>query len=143
MKKNLTILHCNDLHNQLYFKVDKQMNLIGGISMLSSYIQHVRQENPATLFTISGDILQEDILGSDYKGMNTIGVINAIHPDAISLGNHELDYGLAHLLVFKECIDASTLNANLHVIQAGRMLFEPSRILEANGVRMLTIGLIP
>lgn len=123
MRKNLTILHCNDLHNQLYFKVDPQMNLVGGISMLSSYIQRVRQEIPATLFTISGDILQEDLLGSDYKGTNTVGVINAIRPDAISLGNHELDYGLAHLLVFKECIDAPTLNANLYVLSAERSLF--------------------
>lgn len=141
--KKLTILHTNDIHNQLYFKIDSSFVMHGGVSLLSSYIKSVRATEQNTLFTISGDILQEDITESDYKGSNTVKVINQLKPDAISLGNHELDYGLDHLLIFKECIEAPILNANIFVNLLNKELFYPSMILNAGDVRVLAIGVIP
>lgn len=141
--KRLTILHNNDIHNQLYFRIDKNFVMNGGVSLLSSYIKSVRNTEKNTLFTISGDVLQEDISESDYKGSNTVKVINQLKPDAISLGNHELDYGLDHLLIFKECIEAPILNANIRVELLEKDLFYPSKILKAGDVRMLAIGVIP
>lgn len=110
---------------------------------MSGYIKRVRQENPAVFFSISGDVLQEDIWGSDYKGTNTVSLINYLRPDAISLGNHELDYGLAHLMVFQACIQAPVLCANIMVSHLDQDLFLPSMIYETNGIRMLLIGVIP
>lgn len=141
--KRLTILHNNDIHNQLYFKIDKNYVMNGGVSLLSSYIKSVRSTEPNTLFTISGDVLQEDISESDYKGSNTVKVINQLKPDAISLGNHELDYGLDHLLIFKECIEAPILNANIYVELLEKDLFYSSKILNIGDVRVLAIGIIP
>lgn len=86
--KQITILHANDLHNELYFKADKDYVLHGGISMLTDYVKQVRSSTSNTFFGICGDILQEDISGSDYKGTNTVNIINCLRPDAISLGNH-------------------------------------------------------
>ena len=140
--KQLTILHVNDLHGQLSFKVGKDMNLYGGISMTADYVRRIRRERP-TFFGICGDVLQEDVWGSDYKGTNTVSLINLLHPDALSLGNHELDYGLAHLMIFNECIQAPTLCANLYVRKLEMSLFQPSLIREVGGVRLLLIGLIP
>ena len=37
--KKLTVLHVNDFHGQISFKLDKDYNLVGGISMLQSYAQ--------------------------------------------------------------------------------------------------------
>lgn len=141
--KKITILHANDLHNELYFKADKELVLHGGISMFTDYVKQVRSSTENIFFGICGDILQEDILGSDYKGTNTVNIINCLRPDAISLGNHELDYGLAHLLIFKECINAPVLNANIQVSCIGRELFHSSLVYETGGVKLLLIGLIP
>ena len=88
-------------------------------------------------------MLQEDIYGSDYKGTNTVNLINYLKPDAISLGNHELDYGLAHLLIFKECIKSPVLCANIQVSYMEQDLFLPSRVYETDGIRMLLVGVIP
>ena len=141
-ENKITILHANDIHGQLNFKIDKTLGITGGISLLSGYVKKTREEGP-TFFGICGDILQEDVLGSDYKGTNTVELINYLAPDCLSLGNHELDYGIAHLLVFKECVRAPILCANLLVSSMNQMLFSPSMICEVGGVRILLIGVIP
>ncbi len=142
MKKNITLLHANDLHGQLYFTVDENYSLSGGISLLSGYVKKTREEGP-TFFGICGDILQEDIWGSDYKGTNTVELINHLKPDAISLGNHELDYGIAHLLIFKECINSPTLCANVNISYLGQKLFKPGMVCDIGGVNILFIGVLP
>lgn len=141
--KRFTILHANDIHGQLQFTLGKDMNIRGGISLMSGYIRKVRNEDTPSMFTISGDVLQEDIRGSDYKGTNTVNLINYLRPDAISLGNHELDYGLAHLLIFKECVKCPVLCANMIVGALDEALFLSSYIYKAGDIRILLIGVIP
>ena len=141
--KKLTILHANDFHGQISFKIEKDYTLVGGISLLSSYIKKVRKEEDAVFCAICGDILQDNIQNACSKGINTVKLLNLIMSDALSLGNHEMEYGLAHLLMFKECIKTPILCANLIVQQLDRPLFEPSRVFEASGVKILAIGVIP
>ena len=141
-EKNITILHANDIHGQLNFSVGKDLEIKGGISLLSGYLKKARHEGPV-FFGICGDVLQEDVLGSDYKGTNTVELINYLDPDCLSLGNHELDYGLSHLLIFKGCIKSPIICANLMVSNLEQMVFMPSMIHEVGGVKMLLIGVIP
>ncbi len=142
MSKKITILHANDIHGQLGFRAGSDFVVRGGISLLSGYVKKVRGETP-TFFGICGDILQEDVLGSDYKGTNTLELVNYIDPEAVSLGNHELDYGLAHLLIFKECMKPDVLCANVTVSSLDQNLFKPGKVFEIGGVRILMIGVIP
>ena len=141
--KKLTILHMNDLHGQHQFTVSKDMILKGGISLTSGYIKNVRETDRSVFLGVCGDVLQEDILGSDYKGTNTVNLLNHIKPDAVSLGNHEMDYGLAHLLTFTNCINAPTLCANILISCLSMPLFKSSMVYETNGIRLLLIGVIP
>ena len=141
--KKLTILHANDFHGQISFKIEKDYTLSGGISLLSSYIKKVRREEPAVFCGICGDILQDNIQNACSKGINTVKLLNLLVSDALSLGNHEMEYGLAHLLLFKECIRTPILCANLLVQPLDKPLFEPSRVFHVNGVNILAIGVIP
>ena len=141
--KKLTILHANDFHGQISFKIEKDYTLVGGISLLSSYIKKVRREEDAVFCAICGDILQDNIQNACSKGINTVKLLNLIMSDALSLGNHEMEYGLAHLLIFKECIRTPILCANLIVQQLDKPLFEPSRVFEVDGIKILAIGVIP
>lgn len=141
--KHITILHANDIHGQLFFRPTKDFVMHGGISMLADYVRKTRKQNTNTFFGICGDILQEDITGSDYKGTNTVALLNSLNPEAVSLGNHELDYGLAHLLIFKQCLRSPIINANIMVEKINHPLFEPSKIFQCGNVKLLIIGLIP
>ena len=99
--KNFVILHSNDLHDD-FFEERDGTTLSGGISRLSGYITKVRQEHDNVLYTISGDMFRGSIIDTEFKGISTIEIINLIAPDAVTLGNHEIDYGIAHLLFIEK-----------------------------------------
>ena len=139
--KKLTILHSNDLHGDFMAKeIDKE--LLGGISMLSGYINKVRHEEENVLYTISGDMFRGSIIDSEYKGMSTIEIMNMLTPDVVTLGNHEVDYGLAHLLFIEKCAQFPIINANMYITTNGVRLFKSHIIKEIGGMKILFIGLL-
>lgn len=139
--KNLTILHSNDLHGDFLSK-EMDVTLLGGISMLSGYINKVRDEVPNTLYCIAGDMLQGSIIDSEFRGLSTIEIMNLLAPDVASLGNHEIDYGLAHLLFLERCARFPIVNANLFIKNPYTRLFSPYTILAVDGMRIMFIGII-
>ncbi|MCL2474669.1 MAG: bifunctional metallophosphatase/5'-nucleotidase [Chloroflexi bacterium] len=139
--KDLILLHSNDLHGDfLSEQVDK--NLLGGISMLSGYVSKVRDQNPHTIYCISGDMLQGSLIDAEFKGISTIEIMNILNPDIASLGNHETDYGLAHLLFLERCAKFPIVNANLFIKNPYTRLFNSHKIIEINDMRVLFIGII-
>ena len=112
--KKLTILHSNDLHGDfLAEQVDKK--LVGGLSSLSGYVNKVRSEEKNVIYAIAGDMFRGSVIDSEYQGISTIGIMNMMAPDIVSLGNHEVDYGMAHLLFLEKCADFPIICANMYV----------------------------
>ena len=139
--KNLILLHSNDMHgNFLAENVDEK--LVGGVSMLSGYVSKIRAENPHALYCISGDMLQGSLIDSEFKGLSTVEIMNILDPDIVSLGNHEIDYGLTHLLFLERCAKFPIVNANLFIKNPYTRLFDPCKIIEINGMNILFIGII-
>ncbi len=139
--RKLTILHSNDLHGDfLAESIDKK--LVGGLVYLSGYIDKVRNENPNTIYTISGDMLQGSLIDTEFKGLSTIDLMNLLGPDVVSLGNHEIDYGLAHLLFLERCAKFPIVNANLFIKNPYTRLFNSHKIFKINDMRILFIGII-
>ena len=100
--KKLTLLHSNDMHGDFMAKeVDDR--LIGGVSMLSGYVGKVRREERNVVYSISGDMFRGSLIDSEYKGLSTVEIMNILAPDVVTLGNHEVDYGIAHLLFIERC----------------------------------------
>ncbi len=68
--KKLTLLHSNDLHGDfLVEKVDDK--LVGGVSMLSGYVNKVRREEENVIYAIAGDMFQGSLIDSEFKGVST------------------------------------------------------------------------
>ena len=139
--RNLTLLHSNDLHGDFMSgRVDEE--LLGGISMLSGYVSKVKAESPNTVYCIAGDMLQGSLIDSAYKGISTIEIMNLLSPDIVSLGNHEIDYGLAHLLFLERCAKFPIVNANLFIKNPYIRLFKPHKIMKIDGMNVLFIGIV-
>lgn len=139
--KNLTILHSNDMHGDFLAEQIDQ-DLVGGVSLLSGYVDKVRREQPNTLYCIAGDMFRGSVIDSEFQGMSTIEIMNAISPDVVTLGNHETDYGIAHLLFLEKCAKFPIINANLYIRTNFARLFKPYVILETGGMKVLFIGIL-
>ena len=138
--KKLTILHSNDLHGDFLAK-ETDEKLLGGVSMLSGYINKVRDEEN-TLYVISGDMFRGSLIDQEYQGISTIEIMNLLAPDVVTLGNHEVDYGIAHLLFLEKCARFPIINANIYITTNHVRMFRSHIILEADGIRILFIGVL-
>ncbi len=141
--KKFTILHSNDMHGDFLAEVKKGGGqLIGGLSLLSGYLNKVRKEEENVLYVISGDMVQGSLIDAEYKGISTIEIMNYLSPDVVTLGNHELDYGLPHLLFLEKMANFPIVNANLYIKQYGKRLMNPYIVIEKAGFSILFTGII-
>lgn len=141
--RRLTILHSNDLHGDFLAEVcGAEGTMIGGLSLLSGYINRVRRDEENVLYLIAGDMLQGSIIDAEYKGVSTMSLMNYLAPDVATLGNHEFDYGLPHLLFLEKVANFPIVNANLYIRQHNKRLMRPHHILRVDGCDVLVIGII-
>ena len=139
--KKLTLLHSNDLHGD-FFSEENGKQTIGGASRLSGYVSKVREEEENVIYAIAGDMFRGNIIDSEYKGISTIEIMNIISPDVVTIGNHETDYGLAHLLFLEKCARFPIINANMFIKTNNSRLFKPYHIIEIDGMKILFIGIV-
>ncbi len=139
--KKITLLHSNDMHGDFMAEnVDEK--LVGGVSLLSGYINKVRQEDKNVIYAIAGDMFRGSIIDSEYQGISTIEIMNLLGPDIVTVGNHEVDYGVAHLLFLEKCAEFPIINANLHITTNNARLFEPCHVMQIDGMKILFIGIL-
>ncbi len=120
----------------------KKGETIGGLALLSAYINKVRSEEENVLYVISGDMVQGSLIDTEYKGISTIEIMNFLAPDVVALGNHEFDYGLPHLLFLEKMANFPIVNANLYVKNYHRRLMNPYKIIKKAGMEILFTGII-
>ncbi|MHB0856588.1 MAG: bifunctional metallophosphatase/5'-nucleotidase [Anaerolineae bacterium] len=140
---HLTILHSNDMHGDFLAECQGAAGrLRGGIPLLSGYINQVRRTEEHVLYAVSGDMLQGSIIDSEFRGISTIEIMNYLSPDVATLGNHEFDYGLPHLLFLEKVANFPIVNANLYMRPYHKRLMRPYHIVERGGLDILFIGII-
>ena len=139
--KQLTLLHSNDMHGD-FLTENTDEKLIGGVSLLSGYIGKVRAEQPNTIYCIAGDMFRGSVIDSEFHGVSTIEIMNMLSPDVVTLGNHETDYGVSHLLFLEKCAQFPIINANMFIRLNHARLFRPYHIIEMDGMKILFIGIL-
>ena len=140
-KKRLTILHSNDIHGD-FIQTDEEGRVTGGIQYLSGYVKKVRREEENVIYVNAGDMFRGSVIDSEYRGLSTIDIMNLLAPDVTTVGNHEVDYGLAHLLFLEKCARFPIINANLLVTFNNARLFQPYLQLEVDNMKILFIGIL-
>lgn len=141
--QKFTLLHSNDMHGDFLAEViEGGGKLIGGLGLLSGYISKVREEEKHVIYAIAGDMIQGSLIDSEYKGASTVELMNLLSPDVVTLGNHELDYGLPHLLFLEKVANFPIVNANLYIKKYGKRLMTPYIIMNVGGFNIMFIGII-
>jgi 5'-nucleotidase/UDP-sugar diphosphatase len=149
---SVDILHTNDVHGGI---VDREATFlnpdfppgIGGGAWLATYVEGVRAEAASEggfcLLFDAGDVYQGTPTGNYDLGESVIEWMSAVGYDAMTLGNHDFDDGVANALRLASGAGFPVLSCNL-VEEAGGAVPAPVRpwiILELGGVEVAVIGL--
>ncbi len=123
----LTLAHINDTHSyfepstmQLHLCVNgKQVSpfvSVGGFARIANRIDQLRHNHKKDkrkfVFLHAGDCFQGTLYFSLFKGEANAEMLNAIKPDAMVIGNHELDMGNEPVADFLDQIDFPMLASN-------------------------------
>jgi 5'-nucleotidase len=99
--KQLVVLHTNDTHSCVMplspNLADTTLAGRGGFLRRINMIKEQRQLHPDLLLFDSGDFSQGSGYYTLFKGEVEIGLMNEMHYDAVTIGNHEFDFGLDNM----------------------------------------------
>ena len=100
-QKQLTILHTNDTHSTimpLNPNLEDTMKAgRGGDLRRINMLKEERRKDPDLLLFDSGDFSQGSGYYTMFKGDVEVGLMNEMHYDAATIGNHEFDFGLDNM----------------------------------------------
>lgn len=158
----VTLLATTDLHGNIY-PVDyfTAQPAERGLAKLAALIEAVRRENPNTVLIDCGDTIQGSPIESIYqswvaRGRLPLGLtfagppltadpmmlaMNRLGYRAMTLGNHEFNFGLKNLNRARGDAKFPWLSANT-VVEPGAKAkpFDPYVVVETGGVKLAVIG---
>jgi 2',3'-cyclic-nucleotide 2'-phosphodiesterase (5'-nucleotidase family) len=138
---SLLILHTNDIHDH----VRAGDGGLGGLPYVAGYVRSVRAERDDVLVLDAGDVAEKgDFVAHRNHSKMTYELLRRIGYHGVTIGNHEHDEYLQEgLRRFEEALGQRLLCLNL-LKPDGSAAFEPSRIVEVNGIRVgLTGAIVP
>jgi 2',3'-cyclic-nucleotide 2'-phosphodiesterase (5'-nucleotidase family) len=141
-----TILFLNDIHGHLEpFEINQEgkTNEVGGIARIATLITEIKTENNKkdikTFVLIAGDILQGTPLSTVFKGEPDIKILNNIGVNALTIGNHEFDFGTDNFLLLKKNANFPFISSNIIWKNSRKLICEPFTTLPINKDISITI----
>ena len=146
--KRLVILHTNDTHSTILpvspFVEDTMKADRGGFLRRIALIGEQRKSDPELLLFDSGDFSQGSSFFTLFNGEVEVSLMNRMHYDAGTLGNHEFDFGIENLAT-------QLRRANFPIVCANydfgttplATLVRPYVVLKRKGLRIGVFGLSP
>ncbi len=144
----IQVLCTTDLHSHVMpedpFTLQPQAK---GWAKLATLIKERKAQSPHTLLVDCGDNLQGDPIAYIRHRVRpdlpdpTVTIMNALGYHAMTVGNHEFDFGQPLLRALEEKAQFPFLSANTVDTAQGRPAFTPYVIQEFAGVRVAVLGL--
>ena len=129
-QKSIVILYENDVHCAM----DGYAKLAGLRDAIA---------DTADVFLVSnGDYVQGQTVGAISKGQYVVDVMRVMNYDAITLGNHEFDYGMERMFQLLRQVPVPVVCCNLYDIRSGRMVFAPYVMKRVGNKRIAFVGVV-
>ncbi|MGI6572738.1 MAG: bifunctional metallophosphatase/5'-nucleotidase [Fermentimonas sp.] len=142
--KQLVILHTNDTHSRIepLPETDRYTPGLGGVARRANYIDEIRRENRQVLLLDAGDFLQGTPYFNLFKGEVEVKTMNLMKYDAVTLGNHEFDYGLELLEKVARTAHFPIVSTNYDFSETALAeLIRPYLVLNKGRIRVGVIGI--
>ena len=147
--KQLLILHTSDTHSCVEpispnFAVASFANKGGYIRRISLFNQ-LREENPGKVLTFDcGDFSQGSVYYNLFKGEVEVKLMNLMHYDAVTIGNHEFDFGLENMARIFRMAEFPIVCCNYDFTGTPcEGLVKPYVVIERGGKRIGVFGVAP
>ncbi|MBQ3804476.1 MAG: 5'-nucleotidase C-terminal domain-containing protein [Prevotella sp.] len=129
-KKSIVILFENDVHCG-----------IDGYAQMRGLADAIERSDTASVALVSmGDYLQGALAGAISGGQYIVDIMRKMHYDAITLGNHEFDYGTEHMIELLTKVDAPVVSSNFFKYGDSKPVYAPYIIKEYGDKRIAFIG---
>ena len=145
--KELTVIATSDIHGAIYpwsYKIGESDDI--GLAKVAAMVKEARNENPNVLLVDAGDTIQGNTLTALFKDRRDVvhpmmKVMNHMGYSAMTLGNHEFNFGLETMDAILSDAEFPILSANTIVRETGQPLVKPYTIKEIDGIRVGILGL--
>ena len=143
----LFVLHTSDTHSRIEpvsrQSADRNAGL-GGVVRRVSFVKQYRAEHPDVLLFDCGDFSQGTPYYNMFRGELEVKMMNLMGYDAMTIGNHEFDFGLENMARLFRMAHFPVVCANYEVTGTPlEGLVKPYVVLERQGVRVGVFGLSP
>lgn len=145
--KKLYVMHSSDTHSRIDPLDDNPAVRnagMGGAARRVALVHRFRTEHPDALVLDCGDISQGTPYYNMYKGELEVRIMNLAGYDAMTIGNHEFDFGLDNMARIFSLADFPVVCSNYDF--TGTVLediVKPYVTLRRNGVKIGIFGLSP
>lgn len=143
-QKKITILHTNDTHSRIepLPETDRYSPDKGGVLRRAKYIDEIRREEKNVLLFDAGDFVQGTPYYNLFRGEVEVKAMNLMKYDAVTLGNHEFDYGLEGLKRLIKWAEFPIISTNYDFAETD-LIEVPKQyiIIKRDGVKIGVIGL--
>ena len=149
-EKHITILGTSDMHGNIWgfsYEDNKETDN-NGMARLYTYIQQARSENPNTILIDAGDDIQGTIMTDDLYNKTpdqahpVITAMNYMGYDAMTLGNHEFNWGIPTMQTILGQADFPVLAANVTGTDGKPVTGAGWTMVEKDGVKVAIIGVV-
>ncbi|ABB14599.1 5'-nucleotidase C-terminal domain-containing protein [Carboxydothermus hydrogenoformans] len=148
--KTVDLLEVTDFHG--YLKYDTTLNgqpLEQKIAaVLAKKLKDIKASNPNTVILSGGDMFQGTPISNVLRGKPVVEFMNNVGFDAMTLGNHEFDWGLDAVIDY----NTNTIKGAKFPLLAANIVykadntrppfFKPYTIIDKNGIKIGVIGLV-
>ncbi len=110
-----------------------------GFDIVASIVKEQQSKSNAVFTLDCGDTLLGNFFSTSNQGEASIDVMNAVHYDAMTLGNHEFDYGYDRLLALAKLANFPFLTQPS--VYDENELLSHTVIIERNGIKLGVFGL--
>lgn len=126
---DIVILFDNDAHCS-----------VDGYPYVAALKKQALVQTPNVLLVSAGDYVQGGSLGAASKGGYIVEMMNAVGYDAVTLGNHEFDYGMPRLAELSKELNAEVVDCNLISLSSGDLMYAPYKMFSFGGTDVAVLG---
>ena len=129
-QKSIVILYENDVHCG-----------IDGYQKMAGLRDAINKTDTAYAGAVCvGDFLQGNTTGAISKGQYVVDIMKLMDYDAVTLGNHEFDYGVPRMKMLLEQLNAPIVSCNLYDVADQQFVYMPYIIKQYGNKKVAFIG---